>query len=140
MQATKSQKKYIHINTPTRDIKEEFVQWATGSVDKISCNDLSFEQANLIIEQLGGTPHRGPYDNWAAFNVKDSKHRYILSLCQQYGWVSTKNGRTVANLQLLAHWLYTKSPVKKPLKQLCATTEMPKVIKALEQMVNKKYK
>lgn len=41
--ATAKQKQLIHLNTPTKDMKEEWVQWATNSNDKTSCNDLTFD-------------------------------------------------------------------------------------------------
>ena len=43
MQATKEQKRAIAMNTANKDIKEEFVQWATKDVKKTSTNDLTFE-------------------------------------------------------------------------------------------------
>lgn len=142
MQATKEQKKYIHVNVPNRDTKEEWVQWATKDVDKISCNDLTFEQANKVIKELGGKPFISPYRSWATFDKENSQHKHILSLCIQYGWCSTheKYGE-VANLDRLGEWLKndSKCPVHKPLRQM-EPKELSKIIIALEGMVKWKFK
>jgi hypothetical protein len=117
MQATKEQKKLIQINAPTRDIKGEFVQWATEDVKKISCNDLTFEQANKILVKLGQQPHKLHFR--AGFDKKNSRHKYILSLCVQFGWwqLNDKHGR-VADLEKLNDWMHSaKCPVQKALKK-----------------------
>src|SRR5690625_3366741 len=90
MQATKKQKQLIHVNAPTRDIKEEFVQWATGDVNKISTNDLNFEQANRILEKLGKQPIRAKKEDsplfWGYFDKNNSQHMQIQSLLHQLHW------------------------------------------------------
>ena len=143
MKATKQQKQYIHINSPNRDTKEEFVQWATEDVSKISCNDLSFDQANLIIVELGGKPHRKQYNNWGRFNKDDQQHRQILSLCIQYGWKkkNPKSGYDIADIDELGNWLEhgAKCPVNKKLSEM-DTKETTKIIYALEKMVAFKFK
>lgn len=139
MKATKQQKKLIHINTPTRDIKEEYVQWATQDVKKISCDDLSFDQANMILVKLGKEPHKA--QNWAVFDKQNDRHKFILSLCIQYGW-SKRSGKygTVADLDKLNDWMHSKRcPVQKPLKKM-TNDELTKFIGALEGMMKSKYK
>lgn len=139
MQATKEQKQLIHINTPNRDIKEEFVQWATGDVEKTSCDDLLFEQANMILVKLGKKPHKP--ENWAVFDKNNKAHRTILSLCIQMG-MSKESGRygKVADLDALNEWLHSaRCPVQKPLKKM-EKIELSKVIGALSAMTKKKYK
>jgi hypothetical protein len=138
MNATKIQKQLIHINTPNRDIKEEFVQWATDSIEKISCNDLNFEQANMILVQLGKEPHKA--SNYAVFDKTNNRHKYILSLCITYGWSkwSAKFGK-IANLDKLNEWMHSKfCPVQKPLKKM-NSDELDKFIAALESMTVKKF-
>lgn len=141
MQATKEQKQYIHMNVH-KSVKEEWVQWATKDVEKTSCNDLTFEEANSIIKEFGGQPYANPFRSWATFDKDNPQHRHILSLCIQYGWSCTheKYGE-VANLDRLGEWLRTdpKCPVKKPLKGM-TPQELSKIIIALEGMVKWKYK
>lgn len=139
MQATKEQKKLIHINAPTRDTKEEFVQWATNSNEKISTNDLSFDQANRILEKLGIKPFKA--DSWSAFDKKNPKHTLVLSLLRQAGWTTPhpKYGE-VADLNRLDLFLKSdKSPVKMPLKKM-TDIEVEKVIKALKGIVKSRWK
>jgi hypothetical protein len=141
MQATADQKKLIHINSPTRDMKEEFVQWATGDSSKTSTNDLTFDQANAIMEKwLGLTPHKPKF--LASFDKNNTRHKYLLSLLITYGWYckSGKYGK-VANLDKLNEWLQSdKCPVpNKPLKKM-NDDELTKIIGAFESMTRKKFK
>lgn len=134
MEATKHQKQIIHIVVP-KPIKEEMVQWATDDNDKISTSDLTFDQANEILKKFGKEPHKLAF--WATFDKNNAQHRYILSLCVQYGWweKKLKYGR-VANLDKLNEWLHDKSPVKKALKNM-APDELTTVINALSSMMLK---
>ena len=135
--ATKGQKQSIHLNIP-KEVKEEWVQWATGDNSKTSCYDLSFDQANRILEKNGITPHK--YHFRAQFDKKNERHKYILSLCIQYGW-SKRSGKygTVADLDKLNEWMYSKlCPVQKTLKKM-TNDQLTKVIGALESMTKKKY-
>lgn len=145
MQATKKQKQLIHVNAPTRDIKEEFVQWATGDVNKISTNDLNFEQANRILEKLGKQPIRAKKEDsplfWGYFDKNNSQHLQIQSLLHQLHWTveHPKYGR-VADLERFGSWLQSnRSPVRLPLKQMNAH-ECSKIIIALEGIVKSTYK
>lgn len=139
MKATKEQKKLIAINTPTKDIKEEFVQWATEDVKKTSCNDLTFEQANKILVKLGKKPHKPQF--WAVFNKNNAKHLLILSLMRQAQWVKNhERWGEVADMDMLDKFLKSeKSPVKRPLQEM-NPKELEKLIKALEGIVGHKYK
>lgn len=139
MTATKEQKKLIAINTPNKDTKEEWVQWATADVKKTSTNDLTFDQANKILVQLGLSPHTP--DNWAVFDKDNPKHRNIMSLMRQAQWVTPneKYGE-VADMKRLSTWLQTpKSPVTKPLQDM-EPEELERIIKALKGIVKSKYK
>ncbi|TYB69021.1 MULTISPECIES: hypothetical protein [Bizionia] len=82
---------------------------------------------------------------WSLFDFKNTQHRYILSLCMQFGWSKTHpvTGKQVADLGALDSWLKGKhkigqSPVKKPLIDMEAK-EASRVITALENMVGKKH-
>ena len=82
---------------------------------------------------------------WSYFDKSNSKHKYILSLCIQFGWSKEhyKTGNTVADLGALDSWLrgnssIGQSPVKKPLEEM-TTQELSKVIAALESMTIKRY-
>jgi hypothetical protein len=85
------------------------------------------------------------YTLWSFYDQNNQQHRYVLSLCMQYGWrkLHKVTGKTVADLGALDKWLRGKhkigqSPILKPLN-LMHTDELSKVIHALEQMVNKKH-
>jgi len=135
MQATAAQKQSIHMNVP-KPIKEEMVQWATGDISKISTNDLDFDQANRIIEKFGKQPHKPTF--YAKFDKKNHRHKYILSLCMQYGWLKGSGiyGR-IADLDKLNEWMHSaKCPVKKALMKM-DNNELSKVIAALEKMILK---
>lgn len=144
MEATKEQKQAIYrLSEYRKDIKEEWVQWATNDTAKISTNDLSFDQANQIIEKAGGTPYskKGKGDNWAYFDKNDGQHKYILSLCRQLNWTTShaKFGQVV-DLVRLSEWLKSrKSPVKKKLKDM-DEKECSRIIAALEKMTEKRYR
>lgn len=145
MKATAKQKQLIHVNAPTRDIKEEFVQWATESVEKISCNDLSFDQANKIIIQLGKQPVKAAKEDtplfWGYFDRNQKQHLQIQSLLHQIRWTTPhpKFGK-VPDLSRFGSWLQSdKSPVQKPLKKM-TSTECNKVINALNGILKSLYK
>ena len=140
MEATKHQKTAIRKNCGYDvNTKEEFVQWATGDTSKTSLNDLSYEQATKIIEQQTGKPYKG--ENFTEFDKNNQRHKFLLSLCIQYGWrKSSQQYGAIANLDKLNDWMHTPvCPVNKPLKEM-TNDELTKVIGALEQMTKKKYK
>lgn len=122
MKATSKQKQIIHLESPTRDIKEELVQWATDDNDKISTNDLSFDQANKILIKLGKRAHSKVATDsaayWGYFDFKNQQHKYILSLLRQMNWTTVKNGKEVADMERFGQWLQTKAPRKTPLKKM----------------------
>ncbi len=109
----------------------------TGSCDKTSVKDLSYDQANALIERLGGRPFTE--DHWGLFDKEDPQHKQVLSLLHQLGWVTYHhvNGQ-VPDIRHLSNWLKsTRAPVRKPLKKM-TTSELTKTINALEFMVLKK--
>ena len=135
--ATVDQKRLIAINTPNKDTKEEWVQWATADVKKTSTNDLTFDQANMILKQLGQKEH--VRNLWSTFDKNNTQHMSILAIMRTAQWVKKVNGKEVADLEILDHFLKTKSPVKKPLKKM-TTTEVSKVIHALNESIKWIYK
>ena len=139
MEATKEQKKLIAINTPTKEIKEEWVQWATADVKKTSCNDLTFEEANKILAQLGLKPHVP--NNWAVFDKDNAQHRNIMSLMRQAQWVIPHDRfGEVADMKRLSDFLQSvNSPVTKPLQQM-EPEELSKIIHAFKKIVKSKFK
>lgn len=144
MNATASQKQQIHLTAPTKDIKEELVQWACDDNDKTSCNDLNFDQANQILMHLGKRPHDPDVDEkatkYARFDKNNEQHKRILATLITIGWWTIKKpyGK-VADLQRFGKWLYGKnSPVRKPLMKM-QPSEVSTIIGALDSMTVKKF-
>jgi hypothetical protein len=111
----------------------------TKDNSRTSLNDLSFTEANSIIVKYGGKAFT--YDNWAFFDVKNPQHRKVLSVCLNIGWskYNTDKKRHFADIYKLSEWLKSKrSPVQKPLKKQ-STTELTKVINALESIFLKDF-
>jgi len=108
----------------------------TGSCQKTSVNDLSFDQANALIERLGG--RQVTEDHWGLFDKNDRQHKQILSLLFQLGWVTYHHiyGQ-VPDIRHLSNWLKSKrAPIHKPLMKM-TTHELTKIISALDFMVLK---
>lgn len=136
--ATKEQKKLIQVNKPTKDIKEEWVQWATRDEKKTSCNDLSFDQANDIIEKI----IRRPRHTWGDLNQDSKQHRYIFNLAKDaFGKrFNLEKKRFEPDYDRLSDWLKSaRCPVQKPVR-LMSTAELSKVISALSGIIKNKYK
>lgn len=138
--ATKQQKFEIRRNCGYDEgIKEEYVQWATGDNSKTSLNDLTYDQAAQVIAKQLGRPYVA--ENWATFDRDNRQHKYIRSLCIQFGMSREhKKYGQVADLDALNEWMHSKRcPVQKPLLQM-DTKELSKIINALSAMTVKKYK
>lgn len=122
-----------------KEFKEELVYSFSEDSERTSVKQLSFSEANHMIAQLGGEPinlDRKYYQ----FDLKNQKHKTILSLCHQYGYVKYHKDRHIADLGRLGAWLQgKKSPVKKPMVSM-KDEELNKVITALTNMVSKKWK
>lgn len=146
MKANKKQKQLIHVNCPNRDTKEEFVQWATGDVNKISTNDLTYAEANMILRQLNVKTVPMPVEDlaitWGKFDKNNSKHKAILSLLRQIQWTTEhpKYGN-VADIARFGGWLQSdkRAPVHKPLLKM-SPEELSKTITALEGILKWMYK
>ena len=141
MKILKSQIQRIHALLPTvikndADQKAALVQQYTGDWNKTSTKDLTLNQANELIVRLGGQAIK--YENWAFFDFKNGKHKYILSLCLQNGWsvFSQKYQKEIADTYRLSEFLKSdKSPVKKPLNKM-TSTEVSKLIYVLEKIMS----
>ncbi|MFD2566101.1 hypothetical protein [Pseudotenacibaculum haliotis] len=144
MNVTTNQIKKIHtLLSPEikkdKEAKESVIIQYTRDQSKVSTKDLTFEQANDLIVDLGGYPE---VNEWAAFKVAKDSHRYILSLLQHSGWTyySHRFNRTVADMNRFGEWLQSeKSPVKKPLVKQ-TPQETSKTIVALEGVLKHELK
>ncbi|MEZ7494485.1 hypothetical protein QO206_03245 [Leeuwenhoekiella aequorea] len=145
MKANKKQKQLIHVNAANRDTKEEWVQWATNDNSKISTNDLTFAQANMILKQMGlKTVPMATEDlahTWGKFDKNNQQHKAILSLLRQIKW-TTNHPRfgQVSDITRFGAWLQSdKSPVNKALLKM-SPDETSKTIIALEGILKSLYK
>lgn len=132
------------------EMKNEWVQWATGDVNRTSLRSITHDQAIKILrQQTGGTDISctdssravPTEDNWARFDKAKPRHKMILSLCRQAQWtiIQDKWGE-VADLERLSNFLKSdKSPVRKPLLEM-TSIEVEKIIKAISGIVKSKYK
>ncbi len=134
---TPFQKKRIMHNCNYQvEIKNEWVQWVTGDVNKTSLSGLTQAQAVRIIKQQTGSDSSGTVENWGAFDKNNSQHRYILSILRTANIVvkSQKWGEVPDTAGWLNRFLQSpKSPVKKPLKKM-SPYEVSKIITALENV------
>lgn len=139
MNSTKEQRQEIYrLCGYNAEAKEAAVSGFTAG-RTASTTGLSYQEANALIERLGGKPFM--YDNWALFDRTKPSHRQILSLCIQLGW-SVQDDRygEVADLHRLSKWLRSqRSPVMKKLRDMSAV-EVSKIIGALEKMIVKKWR
>lgn len=124
------------------ETKNEWVQWATGDVNRTSLKSITHDEAIKIMHaQTGTTPLNELQENWAFFDKNNLRHKLILSLCHQAQW--TTNDPThceVADLNRLSNFLKSdKSPVQKKLT-LMDDKEVEKVIMAMHGIVKSKYK
>lgn len=124
------------------DIKEEWVQWVTGDVNRKSLTKpipLTQAQAVRIIKaQTGSEPQE---DNWGLFDKNNRQHLTLLAYMRTAQW-TTPNGNhgEVADIERLSDWLKSdKSPVNKPLTKM-QPWEVSKIIEAFKGIVKSKYK
>lgn len=118
------------------DIKEEWVQWATGDVSKTSLMDLTFEQAKKIIKaQTGVDQDKAAFQK---FNINNPQDKYILSMLHTIGWTKEHKGKTIGDMEAFGHWLQSRSPIKLPLPEM-GKRQKQKVIFAFEQVVKHEF-
>ena len=121
------------------DIKEEWVQWVTGDVNRTSLKSLTQSQAVRILKAQTGTEPQA--DNWGLFDKDNRQHLTLLAYMRTAQW-TTPNGKhgEVADIERLSEWLKSdKSPVNKPLKKM-QPWEVSKIIEAFKGIVNSKFK
>lgn len=118
------------------DIKEEWVQWVTGDKTITSLKTLTSEQADRIIKQQTGVGSEK--SKFQRFDIKNSQHKYILSMCHTIGWTKSKDGKVIPDMEAFGHWLQTRSPIKLPLPDM-GTKQLQKVIYAFEQVVKHQF-
>lgn len=127
------------------EIKNEWVQWATGDNSRTSLKSITHDQAIKIMHrQTGSGPPPSEGDggrNWALFDKNNKQHLTILAQLRTAQWIipSDKYGE-VADLDRLSNWLKSdKSPIKKPLKNM-EPWELSKIIEAMKGVVKSIYK
>jgi hypothetical protein len=123
-----------------KDEKENIVfSFTGGRTSHLSA--MEDEELLSLLEKLGG--HVTSTDNlrWGRFKIDNRSHRYILSLCQQLGWITynQKLERNVADIARLGRWIEHFCQVKKPLMEQDAR-EVQHTIFQMEQMVAKHFK
>jgi hypothetical protein len=127
------------------DTKNEWVQWATGDVNRTSLKSITQAEAKKIIRQQEGLPEaKQPTDNWASFTPtkpNPQKRSVLFSHMYQAQWTkpSEKHG-DVPDLERLSQFLKSeKSPVNKKLVEF-TDIEMDKLITAFKGIVKSKWK
>lgn len=107
-----------------------------------STKDLSDFELDGLIAWLEGETKWGSLKDyqWALFDKNNQQHKYLLHLCQEFGWTvfDERRGRTVADLNRLGKWMRNRSKVRKPLKQQ-NTKDLHVTIYQFEQMVKKHF-
>jgi hypothetical protein len=144
MNITYDQIKRIHGLMP-KEIKADktakayLVQQFTNDANRKSTAQLTFIEANQLIDSLGGVFIPKENAEWLKFDFNNGQHRKVLSLCRQNNWETKYKGKLVADLSALATWLQSeKSPVKKPINKM-TPTELSKIIVALDNMAQYKW-
>lgn len=120
-----------------RDERLEYLEGFLGQ--KISSTkDLSFRQANDVIYYLQNNKEP-EYRSWAYFDKGNETQRKIRMLAIEYGWGDYSTRK--ADLNALGKWIASgRCPVKGKSLMEMSKPELEKVIKALENMVQKKWK
>jgi hypothetical protein len=121
-----------------KDLKADFIASFTGSADKTSTKDLTFEQANQVITYLGGSAVvPASMASYAKFDNSIKTHRTLLSVCFDLGWVEFNQNlkRNVADLHKLGSWLKSTGYLHKPLMEY-TTAELPKLVNQFQNVLN----
>ncbi len=126
------------------EIKEEWVQWVTGDVNRTSLKSLTQAQAVKILRQQTGsppTPEAGTKDNWGLFDKENKQHLAILAQMRTAQWVKeSKKWGEIPDIERLSDFLKSdRSPINKPLKQM-QPWEVSKIIEAMKGIVKSIYK
>lgn len=103
-----------------------------------STKEMSKQEADDVIYffKTGDYPKN---HSWAFFDKSNTKHLKILSLAKELDWIDENSG--FADLNRLGSWIKSsRCPIQgKTLKDM-DNNELAKVIKALENMVQSKWK
>jgi hypothetical protein len=136
-------KKRIYARLESIGMKEEkediVFSFTAGRTSHLSAMD--DEELLSLLEKLGGHVTNTDNLNWGRFDYKNKQHMYLLSMCQQLGWVihNQKLGRNVADLTRLGRWIKNFGSVKKPLIDQ-DPRELQQTVYQMEQMVTKHFK
>jgi hypothetical protein len=123
-----------------KDEKEEIVSlFTSGRTTHLS--EMDEEELLSLLEKLGGHVTNTDNLNWGKFNKDNKQHMYLLSLCQQLGWIiyNHKYGRNVADIARLGRWVKNFAGIKKPLLEQ-DPKELQQTVYQMEQMVAKHFK
>lgn len=121
----------------TREERLEAISEMVGA-QVTSFNELTPLQADELI-YFFNTGKSIDHSSWAIFDKYNTQHKAVLSLCYQLGWVSEENPKFV-DLHRLGGWLKSnRSPVKRPLKEM-TKQELSKIITALNNIINTRYR
>jgi len=126
------------------EMKDEWVQWVTGDVNRTSLRSITHDQAiKIMTQQTGSTDaiNRVSTDNWGLFDKENKQHLTLLAYMRTAQWTTPneKHGE-VADIERLSDWLKSNlSPVKKPLKTM-QPWEVSKIIEAFKGIVKSTYK
>jgi hypothetical protein len=125
------------------DIKEEWVQWVTGDVNRTSLTKpipLTQAQAVKIIKAQTGQ-EQAQSENWGFFDNENQQHKTLMSLLRQAQWtIPNERWNEVPDLIRLSSFLKSdKSPINKPLKKM-EPWEVSKIIEAFKGIVKSTYK
>ena len=119
------------------DIKNEWVQWVTGDVNRTSLKSITHDQAiKIMLAQTGSKRLNEVEENWGFFDKENGAHMYITVLLRNADIV-VKNDKhrsgEVADMEGFFHRFLqsNRCPVKKPLKKM-TPREVSKIITALE--------
>lgn len=132
----------MHNCNYNEDIKSEWVQWATGDVNRTSLRSITHDQAiKILFQQTGATPLNESPDNWGLFDKENRQHLTILAEMRTAQWViPSKKWGEVPDLERLSDFLKSdKSPINKPLKKM-EPWEVSKIIEAFKGIVKSIYK
>lgn len=123
-----------------KDQKDDIVAGFTSG-RTTHLRELTEEESMILLEKLGGHVSIPGSENWGRFSTGNKQHMYILSLCQQIGWVSynIKLQRNTADVVRLGKWIANFGAIKKPLLQM-TTIEVQKIITQLEQILIKHHR
>lgn len=122
-----------------KEQKEDIVfSFTSGRTSHLSA--MHDEELLALLEKLGGQAQGSDYEKWGRFDIRNRQHRYMLSMCQQLGWITynPRLARNVADIVRLGRWISNFCAVKKPLTGQ-TQQELQQTIYQMEQMVIKHF-